>query len=180
MSWLCHKATVYYCSLFTRGGHTIKISHLSILDTISEGTLIIDNKGTIIFANHTASEMLGYVSGELHGKSVEILVPTSFRRTHKSLRNKYLDNPVTRIMSENRRLLALKKGGDSLPVCISLKPAIIDNQQLVVVGIDDISGLESIEQHKAQAEKLEALGEMVSGIAHNFKQFGYIRELACR
>jgi len=35
-------------------------------------------------------------------------------------------------MSENRRLLAVKKNGDTMPVCVSLKLAEIDGNQLVV------------------------------------------------
>jgi len=71
-------------------------------------------------------------------------------------------------MSETGRLLAVKKSGDPMPAYIRLKPTHIDGKALVVVGIDDVSELETIEQHKAQAQKLEALGEMVSGIAHYF------------
>jgi len=129
---------------------------------------VVDQQGTILFSNHTANAMLGYKDGALHDKQVEVLIPESLHRTHQRLREDYVQQPVTRIMSENRRLLAVKQDGSNIPVCISLKPTKISDQQLVVVGIDDISKLESIEQHKAQAQKLEALGEMVSGIAHNF------------
>ncbi len=129
---------------------------------------MVNQQGTIIFSNRTANAMLGYKTGALHDKPVEVLIPEALHRTHQRLREDYYQQPVARIMSEKRRLLAVKQDGSKIPVCISLKPATLADQQLVVVGIDDISELEAIEQNKAQAQKLEALGEMVSGIAHNF------------
>ncbi|MDX8404854.1 MAG: ATP-binding protein [Mariprofundus sp.] len=144
------------------------MKHLSILDAMSEGLIVVGSKGRIEFANAMANRMLGYKSNELHGLAVEVLVPKLMKHTHEHMRETYLQQPTARIMSEGRRLLAVKKNGSRFPVCISLTPGKVAGKSVVVVGLDDVSELEEIEQHKVRAQKLEALGEMVGGIAHNF------------
>jgi len=58
---------------------------LDILETINEGIRILDDQGTIIYANQALSELFGYSKDELIGKSVFDLYPEKDRRKAEGL-----------------------------------------------------------------------------------------------
>lgn len=112
--------------------------------------------------------MLGYSSQELEGLKVEVLLPEAIRHTHVAQRDDYMNTPKQRVMNQNRRFTALRKDGTEFPVAVSLNPTEIDDEAFVCASIQDLTQVEEQAFSLEQSQKLEALGEMVSGIAHNF------------
>jgi len=54
----------------------------SVLDCAPDAMVVVAESGTVLFANQQASLLLGYTPGELHGESVELLVPDWLQLAH--------------------------------------------------------------------------------------------------
>jgi len=54
----------------------------TLLDSVVEAVLVVDEEGAILQANPTADALFGYDSGEPVGKPYDILVPERFRASH--------------------------------------------------------------------------------------------------
>jgi len=146
------------------------VEYLSVLDTTLDGIIISSRDGVIAFCNQTASAMLGYADQELEGQSVEVLMHKMFRQDHVSQRADYMaaTKPQPRVMNQGKRFMAVRKDGVEFPVSISLNPIDIDGKTYISASIQDMTQMEEIAIKMEQSQKLEALGEMVAGIAHNF------------
>jgi len=144
------------------------VKYLSILNSTLDGLIVIDRNGIIKFCNNAAYSMLGYSNKELEGLSVEVLLPKAFRHAHAAMRAGYMDMPRKRMMNPNQRFTALRKDNTEFPVAISLNPTEIDGESYVCASIQDVTQVEEEAIRLEKSQKLEALGEMVSGIAHNF------------
>jgi protein-histidine pros-kinase len=99
--------------------------------------LLVSEAGTILFANDHACRLLEYAPGELHGLSVELLVPTRFRLAHVGHRLRFTDDRRRRPMGAGLQLSALCKNDSELPVDISLIPVQRGLETLVVVTIQE-------------------------------------------
>ena len=81
---------------------------------------LVDESGTIRFATAQACHMLGYLPGELEGRSVESLVPKRLRLAHIGHRLRFTDDQRTRPMGAGLELFALRKDDVEIRVDISL------------------------------------------------------------
>jgi len=112
---------------------------LPILESVSaragEATLVVDESGTVLFASDQACRLLKYAAGELHGQSVELLIPQRFRLAHIGHRLRFTDDRRTRRMGAGLALLALCKDDSELPVDISLNPVQRGLETLTVLVI---------------------------------------------
>ncbi len=57
-------------------------SMFSLLDALLDTTIVINEKGLIIFWNKAASEQLGYTKEEVMGKNIKICMPSSIGGKH--------------------------------------------------------------------------------------------------
>ena len=112
---------------------------LKNIDCAPDASVVISESGTIQFANQQVRQLLGYASGELHGQSVELLMPERFRLPHIGHRLRFTDDRRTRPMGAGRELFALCKDGSERPVQISLSPVLRGLETLVVAVIRDVS-----------------------------------------
>ena len=97
--------------------------------------LVVDESGAVLFATGLACRLLKYTRGELHGQSVELLMPERFRLAHISHRLRFTDVRRTRPMGAGLALFALCKDGSEVPVDLSLHPVQRGLQTLTIVGI---------------------------------------------
>ncbi len=74
--------------------------------------LVVDERGTIVFANDRCKNLLGFEAHELIGKDIEMLVPAHFGG-HAATRTEYQRNPVPRAMGKRPVLSAQHKSGTS-------------------------------------------------------------------
>jgi len=105
----------------------------------TEGIILCKRNGMITVANEAAGRQFGYSVEELIGKPIETLVPSRYQKSHESYRENYSEHPEPRKMGQGRDLFGLKKDGTEFPVEVSLSPAKIDNEEIIIAFTIDIT-----------------------------------------
>src|SRR3974390_1215041 len=101
--------------------------------------LVIDEFGTIVFANQQVTALLGYERPELLGRPADALVPGRFRHRHAAHRHRYAATGQRRPMGSGLDLFALRKDGSEVPVEVSLSPIIEGPGALVAAALRDVT-----------------------------------------
>ena len=105
----------------------------------TEGIIITNKDGVLVKVNPSAERMFGYGSGELLGKSVDVLVPNRYAHKHEHLREGYNKHPHARSMGAGLDLFGKRKDGSEFPVEISLSPYNSGDNSFVIAFIIDIT-----------------------------------------
>jgi PAS domain S-box-containing protein len=146
-----------------------------LLEAAPDAILEVNDDGRITLANAAAERMFGYSRAELIGQTIEMLVPEDKRSVHTRYRAGYAENPRIRPMGPGLELEVQRKDGTLLPVEISLSPNSSHDADNVIAIVRDVSQRTQMEamlrvsqERLRQAEKLEALGRLAGGVAHEF------------
>jgi PAS domain S-box-containing protein len=108
---------------------------LQSIDCAPDASVVVGESGTILFANQRAGHLFGYAPGELHGQSIELLMPERFRLLHIGHRLHFTDDRRTRPMGAGHELFALCKDGSERRVEIGLTPVQRGLETVVVAVI---------------------------------------------
>jgi PAS domain S-box-containing protein len=137
----------------------IDATHLSSLfENATEGIILTNGVGQIVLVNPAAERTFGYSADELINKPIEVLLPDSIKPHHHQLREGFYKNPSNRVMGHGRDLYGKRKGGENIPVEVSLSFYRRDNELFVIAFIVDITHRKKIEQSMLeQKRELEQL-----------------------
>lgn len=139
-----------------------------LVEFASDGIVMADPHGVISLVNRQAERLFGYSREELIGQRVELLVPTELRDRHVKDRADFLDRPEQRAMGSDRPTLrARRKDGTDFPAEITLSPIETDEGTTVVAAIRDVTDRLKLEQQARRAQRMEAIGTLAGGIAHD-------------
>lgn len=128
-------------------------AYREIFQNMSEGIIMVDERGTIAVANPVAEQFFGYEQNELNGVGIEKLLPERFRNGHTTMRFGFHANPRPRRMGVGRDLLGLRKDGSEFPIEISLSHFNMGDTVMVMAFISDISQRKIFEQALKHSEE---------------------------
>ncbi len=149
----------------------------AVVDTAAEAVITIGSGGTIETFNRAAQKMFGYSFKEAQGMNVGTLMPRRHDSDHDQYIARYLETNEPRIIGTGREVNAQRKDGVVFPIHLSVSEVRDRGERKFVGLIRDISRERAAEnearQHREQlahVDRLNMLGEMAAGIAHEINQ----------
>mgnify|MGYP001084763179 CR=1 FL=1 len=154
-----------------------------ILLNVTDAIVTINEDHVIIGYNHGAEKMLGYPRTEALGQDLSIIIPPPHKAVHKEYVRRYLATRVPRVIGKHLELTAQRKDGSEFPMDISFSVAEIRGNFYFTGIIRDMTENKRMEERLLQSERLAAVGNTVSHIAHEIKNplaiiGGFARQLA--
>lgn len=119
----------------------------NILKSADVSIIAVNEHGTIIQANHAASELFGYPLEELEGLVVHQLVPPHLREQHKTHVSRFIQSETANIsMGKRGDVRGYRKDGSEFPAEASIAKFREDDNWVMVVTMRDISARKSREE----------------------------------
>jgi two-component system cell cycle sensor histidine kinase/response regulator CckA len=112
--------------------------------------------------------MFGYSREELLGSRIEMLLPESQRSAHEREREEYFARPRVRPMGVGMDLAGRRKDASEFPAEVSLSHIDTREGLFAIAFVSDISQRKQLEEQLAHAQKMEAVGRLAGGVAHDF------------
>ncbi len=144
-------------------------AHLrSILDTVPEAMIVIDEQGRVTSFSAAASKLFGYRAEEVVGRNVKMLMPEPYRSEHDDYVANYLRTGEARIIGYGRLVKGLTKQGAVFPMELAVGEARADGERIFTGFVRDLTSRQKIEEELRQSQKMEAIGQLTGGVAHDF------------
>jgi len=153
-------------------------AHLqSILDTIPEAMVVIDEQATIQSFSLAAERLFGYSPRETIGKNVKMLMPSPYREAHDGYVSRYLMTGERRIIGIGRVVVGERKDGSTFPMELAVGEMRSSSRRFFTGFIRDLTErqktearLQELQSELVHVSRLTALGEMASTLAHELNQ----------
>jgi PAS domain S-box-containing protein len=141
-----------------------------ILNGLVDAVIIINHKGNIIMFNDTAETIFGYPREEIINQNVSMLMPEPERSAHDAYIHNHVMTNVAHIIGIGRNVTALRKNGETFPMRLSVieYPAKIEGERWFIGSCKDISLQKQQEEQLRRSMKMEAIGKLTSGLAHDY------------
>jgi two-component system sensor kinase FixL len=155
-----------------------RTAHLqSILDSIPDAMVVINERGLIQSFSSAAERLFGYAAGDALGKNVKMLMPSPYREDHDGYIDRYLRTGERRIIGIGRVVVGQRSDGSTFPMELAVGEMHVRNQRFFTGFIRDLTERQQTEARlqELQAElvhmsRLTAMGEMASALAHELNQ----------
>ena len=138
------------------------------IDTAVDGMILIDAAGKVLVFNKACEQLFGYTADEVIGQNVKMLMPPPYREEHDGYLGRYLETGEKKIIGIGREVIGWRKDGSTLPLELSIGEVDQGGMRAFVGVIRDISDRKRLAWQRLHAEKMEALGVLAGGIAHEF------------
>ena len=153
-------------------------AHLqSILDTVPDAMIVIDERGIIQSFSAAAERLFGYAPADVIGKNIKMMMPSPYRENHDGYLARYMQTGDRRIIGIGRVVVGERKGGSTFPMELAVGEMKSGNQRYFTGFIRDLTEhqstearLQELQSELVHISRLTAMGEMASTLAHELNQ----------
>jgi PAS domain S-box-containing protein len=143
----------------------------TVLDTVVDGLITIDRKGTIQSYNKACMSLFGYAADEVLGRNVRVLMPEPYHSEHDGYIAAYLETGAPKIIGIGREVMGRRKDGTTFPMELAVGESRLGGNHAFVGIIRDVTERREADKQREQlrqAQKMEAVGQLTGGLAHDF------------
>ncbi len=123
----------------------------SIFDTVIDGIIIIDERGSVELINPAAAKLFGYDKEEVLGQNIKMLMPSPHRENHDTYLENYRKTGKAKIIGVGREVEGRRKDGSLFPILLAISEVNLENRRVFTGVIHDIS---QIKKAKDEVEML--------------------------
>ncbi len=144
-------------------------------DTAFDAILVSDATDHVVDCNPSAEKMFGFAPGALLGVPLTALMPEPYRERHRAGLRRSLETGAGSAQGRVLELEGLRRGAEVFPIELMLS-------RFELAGVPHFSGTirdvterkraarerEALQQQLNHAQRLDAIGRLAAGIAHDF------------
>jgi two-component system sensor kinase FixL len=153
-------------------------AHLrSILATVPDAMVVIDEVGLILSFSAAAEKMFGYAETEVVGENVKKLMPNPDRDRHDQYLINYLTTGKRKIIGIGRVTTALQRDGSTFPIELAVGEAWSGGRRIFTGFIRDLTErqqtllrLQDLQSELAHVGRVSEMGTLASSLAHELNQ----------
>ena len=153
-------------------------AHLrSILATVPDAMVVIDEQGTILSFSAAAEKMFAYGESEVVGRNVKMLMPSPDRERHDQYLLNYLTTGKRKIIGIGRVTTALHRDGSTFPIELAVGEAWLGERRIFTGFIRDLTErqqtllrLQDLQSELAHVGRVSEMGTLASSLAHELNQ----------
>jgi two-component system, LuxR family, sensor kinase FixL len=140
-----------------------------IVETANDAVVSINAQHEVVFMNRAAEEMFGYGRNEILGGDLSPLIPSEYRKDHKSFVERYVKTRQPRFIGHVAQVQAEHRDGRRFPISISFSVAESNNELLLTAIMRDLTAERDLAMQVKRAERLATVGEMVATVSHEIR-----------
>ena len=149
----------------------------SILETVPDAIIVIDQHGIIESFSPAAERLFGYASAEAVGRNVSMLMPAPYRAAHDGYMDHYLTTGEKRIIGIGRVVVGQRADGTTFPMDLAVGEVTLAGRRLFTGFVRDLTEhqhaekrLQDLQSELLHVSRFSAMGQMSSTLAHELNQ----------
>jgi len=149
----------------------------SILDTVPDAIVTIDERGRIDGFSTAAERLFGWQAEEVRGQNVSMLMPSPYREQHDSYLDRYRRTRERRIIGVGRVVVGLRKDGSTFPMELAVGEMRLKEGRYFTGFVRDLTErqtremrLQELQSELMHVSRISAMGQLASALAHELNQ----------
>jgi PAS domain S-box-containing protein len=140
----------------------------AVLNAAIDGIVLIDTGGIIQSVNPSVERLFGYTPEQLVGQNVKLLMPAPWREEHDGYLARYQATGEARIIGIGRQVEGRRRDGSTFPLDLAVSEVRHGSEVFFLGTLHDLTERVRLEAEFRQSQKMEAIGRLAGGVAHDF------------
>ncbi len=116
-----------------------EVRYRGVIDSALDAIIVISSRGIIEYFNPAAESLFGYLSPEVIGRNISVLMASPEREKHDSYLERYISTGQRRIVGTEREVYALRKDGTTFPIELSVTEVVAGGTRSFAGVIRDVT-----------------------------------------
>ncbi|MDR6850757.1 two-component system sensor kinase FixL [Sphingomonas sp. BE123] len=149
----------------------------SILATVPDAMIVIDERGQILSFSAAAERLFGYTESEVVGRNIGMMMPDGDRLRHDDYVEHYCRTGERRIIGIGRIVTGKRRDGSEFPMELAVGEARSAGHRIFTGFIRDLTDrqraelqMKELQSELVHVSRVSAMGTMASTLAHELNQ----------